>query len=142
MAFEGAISFLEPKGGEVAWNEKDVQLPLANRAQSSWLKTSNLHHSNHIYAKGFQFAIPENTATDDRYVCYDDPQRSTTNETTFVVIIGSEKQAANKDVRKHYVIFVAKRTDANGVASYERVGVGHLLGKFIDFQAGISIPID
>lgn len=138
MAFEGAISFLEPEGGEFDWNERGVELPFA-RPQSSWLKTSHLRDSNAIHAQAFEFAHAENSTTGEAYLSSDNDNALSTTAAKCVVI-GSEKEhAKDPDRRKHYVVFVSQTT---GALSYERVGVGYVPGKFIKFAHPVNISIE
>lgn len=142
MAYDGPISFFEPKGGEVDWNERDVVLPFANRTQSSWLKTSHMRDSNAISAPVFEFANVEHSKQGEAYLSYDCGKMAPTTPTK-CVIIGSEKQQTeDPDKRKHYVILVLSSTQANGDVSYERAGVGYLLGKFIRFANPEVISIE
>ncbi len=142
MAFEGAISFLEPWGGEVDWNEVGVELPFAHRTQSSWLKTSHLPDSNAIHSQAFDLAHVANSMMSEAYLSYDGGKALPTTMTK-CVIVGSEQGHMKDPVeRRHYIMLISNSTQTNGATSYERVGVGYLLGRFIDLANPVSVSIE
>ncbi|KAF2720715.1 HET-domain-containing protein, partial [Polychaeton citri CBS 116435] len=131
MAVEGAISFLEPKGGEVEWNHEKVQLPFGRRTQSSWLKTSHMRDNNAIQAHAYEFTHSKAPAVEEAYLSYDSGRDSSVS-TTKCVIIGSEKERVkDPEMRKHYVLLVSRIMQNGGADSYQRVGVGHLPEKLV-----------
>ena len=149
MAFDGPISFKNlPKGGEVDWNlggRDGVKVPFDSHIRSSWywwVRPANLGRSAAIQATGFDFNIPE-TSSGDEYLCsFDDPETLPADRNQIkCVIIGSQKQKKMEE-GKHYVIFVLKKQNERGVEVYERVGMGHLLGKFIRFESRFSVSIN
>ncbi|KAF7896065.1 hypothetical protein EAF00_006080 [Botryotinia globosa] len=141
MAFDGAISFIEPGGGHVSWNDTGVKLPFANLTgyQSSWLRTSCQNESVAVQAEAFDFDIPENTSKSEAYIYYDDSMIGTTK----CVIVGTDKHQVNgASMKKHYVLIVKPLLDVLGTTSYERCGVGYILGKYIrldDLSVFVSI---
>ncbi|KAF2848615.1 HET-domain-containing protein [Plenodomus tracheiphilus IPT5] len=146
MAFEGAISFLDPVGGTVDWNEsgqQGVSLPFENRAQSSWLKTSNRNDSNALSAHVFGITHALATASENEaYVSFDGAQMLPIGSVK-CFIVGTEKQPEVAFMlRKRYVVLVRKKEQLNESVSYERVGVGHLLGKYVRFEEHEYASID
>ncbi|KAF5869598.1 putative protein kinase domain-containing protein [Botrytis fragariae] len=130
MAFDGAVSFIEPGGGQVSWNDAGVKLPFANLTgyQTSWLQTSCQNDSVAIQAKVFDFNIPANASRSEAYIYYDDSTISTAK----CVIVGTDKYHANDaSMKKHYVLIVKPLSDILSTVSYERCGVGYILGKYI-----------
>jgi hypothetical protein len=143
MAFEGPISFIGTKGGEVTWNEPPgVILPFEKRTQSSWLKTSHHGESNAIRAPAFDFAIAKDSAKGEAYVSYDCDQTFRNTETKCVVIGSDKQQVFNRETRKYYVLFISRSVQIGDAMVYERVGVGYLLGKFIEFGNQVSILLE
>ncbi|OCK81870.1 HET-domain-containing protein [Lepidopterella palustris CBS 459.81] len=140
MAFNGVISFIEPEGGQVNWNDHDIILPFADRTQASWLRTSHRGDSVAIRAKAFDFEIAVGASESEAFISYDGDNVST-SASTKCVIIGSEKQqVSDAGTRIHYVLIVKATSDAPGTTSYERVGVGYLLGKFVLLNRP-SVPV-
>ncbi|TGO11614.1 hypothetical protein BTUL_0105g00040 [Botrytis tulipae] len=141
MAFDGAISFIEPGGGHVSWNDAGVKLPFANLTgyQTSWLRTSCQNDSVAIKAEAFDFDIPANAGKIEAYIYYDD----STTSTAKCVIFGTDKHHVNgASMKKHYVLIVKPLLDVLGTTSYERCGVGYILGKYIrldDLSVFVSI---
>ncbi|PQE27807.1 serine threonine kinase protein [Rutstroemia sp. NJR-2017a WRK4] len=146
MAYDGAISFLEPGGGEVEWNESDVTLPvyvtlpiddLASH-RTSWLRTSCQENSSvAIQAKAFDFDIPADTDKSEVSLYYDGAEITSAK----CVIIGTEKlEVRDISTKKHYVLIVKPVLRVSGGTFYERCGVGYVSGKFIRLD-GPSITV-
>jgi hypothetical protein len=145
MAYDGAISFLEPGGGEVEWNESDVTLPVyvtlpindLARHRTSWLRTSCQGDSVAIHAKAFDFHIPADTDKSEASLYYDGADITSAK----CVIIGTEKLEVNDiSTKKHYVLIVKPVSRVSGGTFYERCGVGYVSGKFIHLDCP-SIPV-
>lgn len=120
---------------------KSIKLPFAGRSQSSWLKTSYTQESNAIVADAFAFDHIDNPRDGKNYISYDDGE-ATPPTTLKCIIIGSEKEyVTNSNMRKHYLVLVSRsaRTDE---ATYERVGVGCILGEFTKLGSPVSIKIE
>ncbi|KAI9683734.1 MAG: hypothetical protein M1822_005924 [Bathelium mastoideum] len=134
MAFEGAISFIKPKGGGVNWND-DVNLPFSDATQTSWLKTSHRSDSTAIKAEAYDFKTAEDADESAVFLSYDNGKVPTTSVSTKCVIIGSDKEEfSDADERKYYVLIVKAVSGAHGTILYERAGVGYLLEKCILFD--------
>ncbi|TGO50291.1 hypothetical protein BOTNAR_0398g00040 [Botryotinia narcissicola] len=142
MAFDGAISFIEPGGGQVSWNDAEVELPLAKLTggQASWLQTSCQDDSVAIQAKAIDFDIPANASESEAYIYYDDSTISTAK----CVIVGTDKNHVNgASMKKNYVLIVKPLLDVLGTTSYERCGVGYILGKYIRLDnLSVSVLIE
>ncbi|APA12555.1 hypothetical protein sscle_09g073250 [Sclerotinia sclerotiorum 1980 UF-70] len=142
MAFDGAISFIEPLGGQVDWNNSGVTLQFANLNcdQTSWLKTSRHSDSLAIQAKAFDFNIPAGAGESEASIFYDGEKITPTK----CVIIGTDKQNLNDaSTKKHYVLIVKPVSKASNGMSYERVGVGYMLGKFIHLDKSyVTVTIE
>ena len=141
MAYEGAISFLEPKGGTVDWNVKGIKLPFAGRSQLSWLKTSYSQGSNAIVGDAFDFDLRHDPGNGKIYISYDDSE-ATPPTALKCVVIGSEKEhMTNPTTRKHYLVLVSRSARIDEV-TYERVGVGYMLGELSKLGSPVSIKIE
>ncbi|QSZ32547.1 hypothetical protein DSL72_002125 [Monilinia vaccinii-corymbosi] len=141
MAFEGPISFIEPKGDQVGWNTSDVTLPFDDNTddQASWLSTSFRENSLAIRAKAFDFTKPDGASSNEVFLCYDAAEIISAK----CVIIGIEKQPVGDAGRKkHYILIVKPISDLPGTEAYERCGVGYVLGKFIHDSPSFSITIE
>ncbi|KAB8303107.1 hypothetical protein EYC80_004558 [Monilinia laxa] len=139
MAFEGVISFIEPEGGQVDWNNSGVTLPFNSltRDQASWLSTSCHEDSVAIKAKAYAFTILADTPSNEASLYYDAEEISSAK----CVIIGSGKQlTSDASTKTNYVLIVKPVSDFPGITSYERCGVGYLPGKFIQLD-GSSLYI-
>jgi len=129
MAVQGVISFLEPQGGEVDWNNTGVNIPSTDGDQVSWLKTeSGPRESFAIRAQVFDFTTTFFLMGPEVYLIWDGVQAV---QNAKCVIIGTGKLDLQSGERKLYVMLVARPAQAHGTDVYERVGVGHLPGKYI-----------
>ncbi|KAH9879714.1 hypothetical protein IAQ61_001533 [Plenodomus lingam] len=144
LAYHGAISFLEPAGGKVEWNSS-VHLPFANRAQSSWLKTSNRSETNALFVDVFPvLPIGSNANKEKAMISFDDGQSWPVNEEVMCFIVGTEKQtqsATETETNTHFVVLV-KRMDGPDSSSFERIGVGHFPGSFISWEPKVYGKIE
>ncbi|CCD49933.1 hypothetical protein BofuT4_P096410.1 [Botrytis cinerea T4] len=142
MAFDGAISFIEPGGGQVSWNDAGVKLPFANLTgdQTSWLRTSCQDGSVAIQAKVPYFNIPEKANRSEACMYYDD----TTIRAAKCVIVGTDKYHGNDaSLKKHYALIVKPLSHSLGGTSYERCGVGYMPGKYIRLgNPSVYMPIE
>ncbi|KAM0141141.1 hypothetical protein ACHAO1_001917 [Botrytis cinerea] len=142
MAFDGAISFIEPGGGQVSWNDAGVKLPFANLTgdQTSWLRTSCQDGSVAIQAKVPYFNIPEKANRSEACIYYDD----TTIRAAKCVIVGTDKYHGNDaSLKKHYALIVKPLSHSLGATSYERCGVGYMPGKYIRLgNPSVYMPIE
>lgn len=130
MAFDAAISFIDPGGGQVSWNDAGVQLPFANLTgdQTSWLRTSCQDGIVAIQARLFDFNIPENANRSEAYIYYHD----ITTRAAKCVILGTDKYHGNDtSLKKYYVLIVKPLSHSLGGTSYELCGVGCMPGKYI-----------
>jgi hypothetical protein len=125
MAYEGGITFLNPPGGKVTWND-EMELKLTGDAKKSWLYAPGTP-SFKVEAKDFNVGVDtDKTETD---LIYDIPEEIEKSKTRAkkCVIIGSIGGQTDPGAR-HYVLIVA--SSPNGTF-YERVGAGYLPGRFI-----------
>lgn len=87
-----------------------------------------------IRAKAFDFDIAASAGESEAFLYYDggDIVKSASGK---CVIIGDEKGGvSDSSIRGHYVLIVQAISDTPGQTSYERVGVGYFLGRFILFN--------
>lgn len=143
MAFDGVVSFIEPEGGQVDWNDRDIVLPFANRTQVSWLNTSHRTESVAIRAKAFDFKIAEGARESEAFLCYDNGKAPPTGASMKCVVIGSEKQqAGNAGTKINYVLIVKAISDTPRTTAYERIGIGYFLGEFILWNSPVRVTIE
>ncbi|KAF2715969.1 HET-domain-containing protein [Polychaeton citri CBS 116435] len=142
MAFEGPISFIEPPGGGIQWNQAGVHLPFPRPTQSSWLKTSHLQDNIAIRADAYEFFIEKTLVNEAVYLSYDSGKPLSSNEVKCVIIGIETDRPGDLRERKHYTMLVSQVTQASGTDRYERVGVGCMLGKFIRPQKPVSVLIN
>ena len=134
MAYEGAISYIEPEGESVIWNEDDIKLPIhAHSKRASWLRTSAQAEDTDIQAKK---AYALRTEADIRF---DGRQRPVDGSDKCVIIARGKANSQDQDKRLHYIMVIRKRTKDD---KYERVGVGAVPGKDVAFEdALLDLPL-
>jgi len=141
MAYEGGITFLAVPDGSLAWNSQ-IKLPFINRGRTSWIATSRYDDSVALRCEAMDFDVVSASSELEAYIQYDGGDASP-SEPTKCIIVGSHKQFENDEGRQHYVLIVRSKPGASSGNSYERIGVGHMLGKFIRFeQPAVVITID
>lgn len=141
MAYEGGITFLPVPGGSLAWNTK-IKLPFVHQGRTSWIATSRFNDSVALQCEAFDFDISSAyTETEAYFQC--DGGDGLPPDTAKCVIVGSHKQFENSEGRQHYVLLVQRRPGSSSAKSYTRIGVGHMLGKFIRFEKPmVAVTID
>lgn len=81
------------------------------------------------------------TPKDEALLIYDCSTEPATTAPIKCVTIGYEKHSSDTRTAKHYVLIVRATSNKPQETSYERVGVGYLLGKFIN-RDEVSVMVD
>ena len=113
---------MSPVGGSVIW-KNDI----------SWVIEDG---QANITLKGFVrgYKVPAGTATSEARIDMDVVNQSH-NKPLRCVVIGTQKLGLDEKKKKHYVLIVRDLSSTEEVALYERVGVGQMLGRFIQDEA-------
>ena len=98
MAYEGGISYIEPPGDSVLWNDPDIILPLRNSNHVSWLRTSGQYDSLEIrVSRAYAFDVPSDTLESEAQLFYDNGIALPFLETKCVVI-GRERERTDESI--------------------------------------------
>ncbi|KAF3014000.1 hypothetical protein E8E14_009222 [Neopestalotiopsis sp. 37M] len=145
MAYKGGIDYLDLPLGGVDW------LPSNEAVQSPWgSKGSNTWHTGDgkesVELRGW--ARPSAAGLGGRElannpeitIVYDnEDQTKEDREPMFVVVGSAMKKSVPQDDVVHYVLVIALCQGSlhgeDGSRRYERVGVGHMKGKFLDLKS-------
>jgi hypothetical protein len=138
MAYRGGITYITPPGGSIQWNDPDIVVPFRSGTQASWLRTSAQNDDIGMrVAKAYNFEVPSGKF-DSEAKLYFDAGLAVSCSLAKCVIVGREyAQADEPELQMHFVLIV--RECASG-SSFERIGVGQMLGSFIRL-AGSTIKI-
>jgi len=145
MAYKGGIDYETPKWGSADWETNDISEP--------W--TQGYGQSTASAPQGGVIAIPAivrnfhvaNRLPDEVKLVYDTGRtRGSDGERAQCVIVAKEKAAntVSQGQRRHYVLLVALKQAMGGRGRrvYQRVGAGHMLGKYISLgDASIKAEI-
>lgn len=137
MAYEGGIDFLELPFGGVDWQKDDIRSPWT-------LDSSNVCHTIDQTTTGIELcanAREFNTTKakpEEFTIVYDIPSNEVQSLMCIVMGRRIENGVEPEDAR-HYVLFITSKEGAANV--YERVGVGHMPGKFIDIQPSRLVKV-
>ncbi|ESZ91413.1 hypothetical protein SBOR_8202 [Sclerotinia borealis F-4128] len=144
MAFQGAISFIKPRGREVDWNDANVTRPFASLAhdQASWLRTSRQNDNVAIKAQAFDFQIPAGTSRSEASLYYDGDEYAQGPFTKCMIIGTDKQQVSNATTKKYHVLIVDPISDVPNETSYKRIGVGHLLVNWLSLSLSMDQPPD
>ncbi|KAF7529648.1 hypothetical protein G7054_g9799 [Neopestalotiopsis clavispora] len=145
MAYEGGIDYLDLPLGEVDWlpSTEAVQSPWGSKGSSTW-HTGDGKESVELkgWARPFAAGLGGQglaTDTENSTIVYDNSDLMEGREPMFVVVGRSKKQSLPKEDVVHYVLVIALCQGSlyveDGRQRYERVGVGHMKGRFLDLKS-------
>lgn len=129
MAYKGGIDYLDPPFGEVDWNISEIR--------GNWFGKGNRAELSAI-TREFRMAT---TGTTDFDITWDIPKEINSDQARLkCVVVGVlRRRGVSAERKTHYVLIVRLRehdaelpTDETEV--YERVGVGKMLGQYIDLN--------
>lgn len=130
MAYKGGIDYLDPPFGEVDWNISEIR--------GNWRSKGNRTELN---AKTREFRMAT-TGREDFDVTWDIPRESDTYlaRVKCVVVGVKREKGVSAAMKTHYVLIVRLRdqetdTTKGQTEIYERVGVGKMLGAYIDLDS-------
>lgn len=134
MAYEGSIDYLLLREfNQVHWEKDDVCPPNIN-LQNTSLETVALAGELDILVKAREFS--EAAEREGHYVVRYDSKRTTSSDGNrpCCVVVAKHKGGASAAEKLHYVLIVAPKdkTGKGGKMVYERLGVGYMLGRYIE----------
>jgi hypothetical protein len=144
MAYNEAIDFLDLPLGDVKWLPHEIISPWADeaaRVPPTWCseKATGAVMEMSIRAREFQANDVLLHEGDEYSIIYDSPDPTRTQDAgALCVLMGKVRDGSKADRQLvHCVLFVEPRgpRTARGEQTYERVGVGFLMGKFIDLDS-------
>ncbi|KAI0432395.1 heterokaryon incompatibility protein-domain-containing protein [Xylaria sp. FL1042] len=144
MAYEGAITFMDPPFGEIEWEEREVRSPWSGPTFTSLLHSNNTSNANWYTTNSkeridLSVTVRDFLSSADAHVIYDTGERPD-KRVLKCVIIGRRKIKAKSDGEQiYYVLVVAQKGDMGHDAKYERIGVGSLPGSSITLE-GTGVP--
>ncbi|KAK3616281.1 hypothetical protein LTR56_026056 [Elasticomyces elasticus] len=133
MSYEGAIEFMDVPFGGVDWQEKDLKSPWAPQTTPAALRHSIRSGSNHslqVVPRVFTTATDGRTSSEGSLI-YDQATPEIEGSIKCVVVGKHRTGFGSSATQRHYVLLVRQRSSS---FTYERVGVGYLPGRFIDFS--------
>ncbi|KAH7630903.1 heterokaryon incompatibility protein-domain-containing protein [Sordaria sp. MPI-SDFR-AT-0083] len=129
MAYKGGVDYLDPPFGEVAWNISEIR--------GNWFGKGN---RTELSAKTRLFRMTT-TTTQDFDITWDIPKDIKPDVVRLkCIVVGVKMQrGVSAETKTHYVLIVRLREYSAGLATeeteiYERVGVGKMLGLYIDLD--------
>jgi hypothetical protein len=136
MGHKGGIDFLDLPLGGVEWLPDEILGPWAEGGEETW-HTGDGKGVVELgaAAKGLRIGGVDE---EDFKIFYDRTDPVKIEEKTLkCVVVGKRRMTLNtpKDETTHYVLLIAPKSGQSprGGKIYERVGVGYMAGKFIDW---------
>ncbi|KAK3487577.1 uncharacterized protein B0T23DRAFT_322736 [Neurospora hispaniola] len=134
MAYKGGIAYLDPPFGRVDWRVAEIR--------GNWYGQGS--NRAELSAKTRKFRMGE-TGTEDFNITWDIPGEIDIEKAVIrCVVVGNLKQRDPKPMKStHYVLIVRLREHGAELATdetdiYERVGVGTMLGKYLDLDNSLQ----
>ncbi|KAI5464982.1 heterokaryon incompatibility protein-domain-containing protein [Mariannaea sp. PMI_226] len=141
MAYQGRITFMDVKFDTVQWEETQIRSPWINHDSSSSRWHTGYTDSN-TYLRGRARGL--NLALASKHIICDKGNPPPQGREIKCIIVGKQRAEVeqNVEVQVHYVLVVAKSLDSKHDVTYERVGIGALLGSWIDLDGnGLAVRI-
>jgi hypothetical protein len=144
MAYKGGIDYLELPFDGVDWEEEEIRSPWTPGSRGVW-HTGDQAGIVELSAVAREFDFTGTTGPESKII-YDNPARSSgPNQPVKCVVVGRLKGAGQNERNKmHYVLLVTTNPSqvTRGGQVCERVGVGHVLGRWIKLdQPGTLVKI-
>ncbi|KAE8447646.1 hypothetical protein EG329_010617 [Mollisiaceae sp. DMI_Dod_QoI] len=128
MAYKGGIDYLELPSDGIDWQD-DLRSPWP------WIPyATHLYHtvynSKSIELKALARDFSDQAFTNEVMIVYDSPEALTDNWLLRCIVMGKRKEEGRPEDARHYVLIIEPTEDA---LIYERVGVGFMPRKFIEW---------
>lgn len=147
MAYDGGIDFLNLPLGRVHWFPEAIKSPWASGGVDTW-HTGDGKEFVELKAWARSFAMgalsPRRTAEiahDEVVIVYDSPDvMEVESGDVMCVVVGKEKNnGLTEGETVHFLLFIVLSNGLSnakgGVKVCERVGVGHMEGRFLDLES-------
>ena len=131
MGYKNAIDYLDMPFGGMDWTTDDIISPWAKENIST-----GVHDTRPMSLKAIAraFIVGADHVTDFE-IFYDMANPSPTVEKTFrCVILGTVRAKKVREEAVHYVLVIRPITSSEGQKVYERAGVGHMAGRYIQWS--------
>ena len=121
MAYTGGIDYLNIDGGVLEWED----------LESPWSQPRDGKEQNSLIAKARQFDRTDSKGSDTSLIA--DAGEGLEPVKGLCVVLGVRKGAMTLKSRLHFVLLIApaKQLGGNGNQMFERIGAGHMLGRYI-----------
>lgn len=143
MAYDGGIDFLDLPLGGVHWFPDAIRSPWATGSSNTW-HTGDGEDSVQLKAEARHFSLGDVrlAAEDEVVIMYDDPGVKKEEGDLMCVVVGREKKKKSIEEMTHFVLFIMLSKEPLGTPEgkrvYERIGVGHMKGQFLDLKAPVK----
>lgn len=135
MAYRGGINYLDLPFNRVDWEEQELRSPWTPDSRGYW-HTGDKNGNTEITAVARDcdlIGAPEQ----ESLLIYNIPAKSNNPDQGMkCVVVGRLQSAGQERDKMHYVLLVRQKEHqvSRGVQIYERVGVGQVLGKWINLD--------
>lgn len=141
MGYDGGIDFLDLPLGGVEWILDAIKSPWTTEATNTW-HTGDGKEFVELKAWAWHFKQGDvSWATREELELLCDTQNVVDweAEDLMCVVVGMEKRRSALHERTHFVLVIARSKEIlrpeGGVEYYERFGVGHIKGKYIERES-------
>lgn len=149
MAYDGGVDFLDLPLGGVDWLKDAIKSPWESEGVDSWHTGDGKEYVElKAWARPFALgSLVPTTAEDKVVILYDNQDLMNTEDgNPMCVVVGRTKNKNMTAEELVYFVLVIKSSkgasDAkDGSKSYERVGVGHMKGKFLDLKSSAQAVV-
>jgi hypothetical protein len=136
MGYQGAIEYMAIPFGQVKWNDELVSpFKQIQGSRTGQCHTGDIERAVIRATARRHFVKPATNG-----LVFDEPSRTLTQEFR-VVVVGTLKQPLPlnlKDREKSYVLLVVPTNSRKGCETYQRIGVGTLERREIDYESPSS----
>ncbi|CAN8097963.1 unnamed protein product [Discula destructiva] len=140
MAYDGGIDYLDLPLGGVAWCEDAIRSPWASKSGDTW-HTGDGKDAVELKALARSCAVGSSNlgvpvSNDEIVIVYDNPDLvKMDGRDLMYVVVGKSKHKVLPEELDHFVLVVSRVKESSrtehGSKVCERVGVGHMKGKFL-----------
>lgn len=147
MGYDGGIDFLDLPLGGVEWLEDAIKSPWATGGTNTW-HTGDGKEFVELKATAWRFNTSDVRLApheEMELVCDTQDVVDWEAQDLMCVVVGMEKSRGAIREKAHFVLVITKSKEAPGPyeedAFYERFGVGHVKGKYIDQESSKAVVI-